>query len=128
AERLQFGGHIQLAAGSVAQDFPQIRRASLGRDSPKDISEILGPKLAGVLKITKFHLNFDVSLLALHFGLAVSRRHQWSATEVDLGSSAAIPVADRLGGPLGHGDAIDGSKSRGRPVSVFLSFLCRVLR
>jgi hypothetical protein len=63
------------------------------------------------MQLPKLDFNFDVliSLLALHFSLAVGRQHEGRATKIDLGGSASMAIIDGRGLPLYHidGDFVD---------------------
>ena len=85
------------------QNFAQIHGAALGRNRPQDVRQILIAKSRRFLQIAKFHFNFGIALLALYFGLAVRRRHKVRAREIQLRSSAAVLIVDRL-----HAAANDG--------------------
>ena len=78
-ERLQLGRHVQLALGSVQQDFAEVGCAAFRGDGPQHVREVLGPVCSGGLQSVKFHFDFDVALFALHFGLAAGLRQQEGA-------------------------------------------------
>ena len=105
SEGLKIGGDIHLAAMVIAhQNFAQVHRPALGRDRPQDVGQILVAESRGLFQVAEFHFDFDVALLALHFGFTAGLGHQIGAGEIHLGGSAAMLVVDRLNAAADYRD------------------------
>src|SRR6185369_1747194 len=114
SEGLQVGGDVQLTAAVIAyQYFAKVYRPSLGRDCPQDIGQVLVAESRRLLQIPKLDFDFDVALLALHFGLAVRSRHQIRTCEIQLGGSAAMLVVDSLHATADYVYSEYGSRTEG---------------
>jgi len=77
-----------------------------------DLLQSLLPALYPLFK-AKFDLDFNDPTLTFHLGFAVRRRHQVGAREIQLGSSAAMPIVDRLDRAADHVHAEDGCRTYG---------------
>ena len=106
SECLQISSDIDLAALVVAhQDLAEIDGPAFRRDCPENVGQILIAERSRPFQIGKFHFDFDVAFLALHFGLAARLGHEIGAGKIQLGGSAAMLVVHRLNASADYGDA-----------------------
>ena len=104
---LQLRSYIELALCTIEKDLAQIGCSPLWSNRPKYIRQVLGPVHVCGLQIVEFHLDLDVALFALHFGLAPRPRQEFGAAKIDLRRTATVLVINCLRGSRCYGDAIN---------------------
>ena len=105
AEALQVGEGLELrVAMMIKREFAEVHRASLRRNRPEHISQILEPELGGVFKILELCFNLEIGLLAFDLRFAGGALHQVAAVKVDSGRSTLQAIMH----------CFDGAQHRGR--------------
>jgi hypothetical protein len=94
-KRLQFGGHLQAAIIALHLQFTEVCRASLRRNRPHDVCEVLGPEPRRRVKVVELRVYLDVPLLAADVGVSFCFRQQRGAFKVERRVVVPRPVIDR---------------------------------
>ncbi len=100
-------------AAFVEREFAEVDGASLRRNGPENVRQILEAELSGVFEALKLGVDFKVGLLALDLGFARGALKLVGAVKVDLGRSTLQAVMHGLDG-AGDGGGGDGRDRRGR--------------
>jgi hypothetical protein len=80
----------------------QIHWTPFRRNRPEDIGEVFAAESRGLPEVVKFHLDFNVALLALYLGFAARGGHKICACEVDFCGPTAMLIVDCFYRAAGH--------------------------
>ena len=106
--KIRFGRHdhperlhirVSLHGGSAVfqHHFPQVLCASLRRNGPKNVGQILQAELRGIFQACESCLDFHAIFFALDLGLAGSALHELRSLKMDLYRAPGTPVIHGLG-------------------------------